>query len=1262
MNVVVTIISATVGALLLLLPIFNRHVFHTIDTDEIVIDGRESLRNISALQTEGKFSLAIDSADALIDRYNSDSMTFYTPDVTRWDTVRAIATGAHPHRFSNVFVGDLEQQDIEPIKDPKAEFPLSLKLRIVRSLNQTKDFVQFYTSIQDSVRIDDISDLRSRLKDLQADGILVGSPGELAVKENLTPAEKSRLIRFHGLILEKTIFPQFLRKDVRRGTDWASQFIVQTAKYYIGTNYKAQFQLDDAIRVWNDLVEKHPQTVYAEVLFVEIGKALLSEGRKLQGENNPKAAELRYRQGIAWLERIEQNREIASRFPKYKYTDLQPGKYVNVDQASRAKSQIKENTAIYTTKQAQAEASGKFKDNKSGYYLEDAVRVLGECYSQLNLTDSARSQYKLILKFFPESDNLDDAQKLVADSYVRDGDLLLKPDSSDNAARAKANERYELAVKEYLTFANVYPQSELISENFIALGDAYNKLGRPADATKAFASALGRAKEAEDQAKVQLKIGNYYYERDRYAEAAKAYQIILNNFLSTEVASNAQFMLGRCFKSQGDTAEAIRNFGVILEHYKRSTFLCGAAVEIGDFEFRRGNYRDAEKAYGYYVYDQQNNLTPQMMFKIGEVWRKIAGGQDGDAREKTLQVAIEKFDEVVKLFGDGKAAEGDRAAVQMAEIYKELGNDKAARESTKRISDRSLVIQVMKIFIDTAGGNEEQQKKDYFVTALKEALNDEERAAAQYELGMVYADNNEKLDSALICFNAVLSLSTKTSRVINAKVGIARVYSAQKKNKEAIEVFNELLQNPKVSKELAENLQIQLYDALYKDGQTDKALEGFEQFVAEHPEHKQAALGYYRIGTIYAERKDFAKSQDKYQVIIDRFASSEMYDRAVLGVGEQIANKGDTAASIKYLAEFIKKNPDVSMNVNFHMKLAEMYQRTGKKAEAIAEFGAVIDLKPDNAYMSHASYRQGMLLKEEGNEKKAETVFALVRKEDKSVYRAAQSEIGKIVMKSDPERAIGYYKQIIEGAESAEDSVIAMIGIGDVYDEIKKYKQSAEMFEQVDKFYRGNDTTLATGAIVKWANALMNAKMYGDAVKVCNEMQKRYPDHVLTINTYYFEATSHFQLKQFGKARDVFETIIKLNRSAQLSEIAWYQLGDTYYFEKQYKSAIAQYGKYVEKYPKGQYAPRALYMQANCHLGQAEPDYAGAKGKFTSLVEQYPDFEEICVAKNYLGLCYSKLGQPKTAIKYYEQVINGRCAAEAVKFAKDEREKLRVGM
>ena len=172
-------------------------------------------------------------------------------------------------------------------------------------------------------------------------------------------------------------------------------------------------------------------------------------------------------------------------------------------------------------------------------------------------------------------------------------------------------------------------------------------------------------------------------------------------------------------------------------------------------------------------------------------------------------------------------------------------------------------------------------------------------------------------------------------------------------------------------------------------------------------------------------------------------------------------------------------------------------------------------------------------------------------------------------------------------------------------------------------------------------------------------MQQRFPNHDLTINTIYFEASAYFALEKYSQAREVLQKIIKLNKSAQLTEIATYQIAESYYFAKDLKTSIPLYDQYVKQYPDGKFVARALYMQGNCFVTLEQFDKA--KDKFGQVIAKFPDFEEICVVKNYMAFSLNRIDKWKDAVQYYQQVIkNNSCNKKTVDFAKEQLEAIRA--
>jgi len=234
-----------------------------------------------------------------------------------------------------------------------------------------------------------------------------------------------------------------------------------------------------------------------------------------------------------------------------------------------------------------------------------------------------------------------------------------------------------------------------------------------------------------------------------------------------------------------------------------------------------------------------------------------------------------------------------------------------------------------------------------------------------------------------------------------------------------------------------------------------------------------------------------------------------------------------------------------------------------------------------------------------------------------------------------------------------------------VYSTIQKYPEAAKAYQKVYDFYKGADTAIVAGAIVKWTDALNSSKQYREVIRVANIMQQKYPDNQYTVNTMYYEAMAYFASEDLTRASQTFQKIISLNKSEPLTEISYYQKGDCAYFRKggnqdtQMKAAIREYDEYLRKFPNGKYVPRALYMQGNAYV--TLENFGEAKSKLERVVNKYPDFEEHCFAKNFYAFSLNKLEQWRAASKLYNEVIkNGKCNAKAVEFARQQLESIKT--
>ncbi len=104
--------------------------------------------------------------------------------------------------------------------------------------------------------------------------------------------------------------------------------------------------------------------------------------------------------------------------------------------------------------------------------------------------------------------------------------------------------------------------------------------------------------------------------------------------------------------------------------------------------------------------------------------------------------------------------------------------------------------------------------------------------------------------------------------------------------------------------------------------------------------------------------------------------------------------------------------------------------------------------------------------------------------------------------------------------------------------------------------------------------------------------------------------------KKYAEGHDLLETFIKKYPNHDLYVNALYWVGEAFYGEKKYESAILQFQDVISKYPSNAKAPAAMFKQALAF--NALGDGANARTTMQQLLEKYPNSPQATPAQKFL--------------------------------------------
>jgi tol-pal system protein YbgF len=114
----------------------------------------------------------------------------------------------------------------------------------------------------------------------------------------------------------------------------------------------------------------------------------------------------------------------------------------------------------------------------------------------------------------------------------------------------------------------------------------------------------------------------------------------------------------------------------------------------------------------------------------------------------------------------------------------------------------------------------------------------------------------------------------------------------------------------------------------------------------------------------------------------------------------------------------------------------------------------------------------------------------------------------------------------------------------------------------------------------------------------------------------YEAAYSAFKNKKYKDAREKFEAFIKEFPKDELTDNAYFWIGETYYNEKDFEGAILAHETFLKKYPNSEKAPSAMLKQGLSFIEIG--DKKTGKVILEQLIERYPKSKEAETAKKDL--------------------------------------------
>lgn len=731
-------------------------------------------------------------------------------------------------------------------------------------------------------------------------------------------------------------------------------------------------------------------------------------------------------------------------------------------------------------------------------------------------------------------------------------------------------QQYGSARKEFREFVNRFRQPNdpmyikaLYYEGLSAL-ELYNNDG--VDLLKSF---IQNYPESIYKHYIHFKLGNFYYRAKDYPEALAYYSKFSAKDIEAEFHDEYYFKVGYANFQEGHQDAARTAFVEIKDG--ESQYASPALYYYSHIAYTDKNYQTALE--GFLKLEEDDSFGKVVPYYILQIY--YLQGRYEEVTEyapKLGNATVVNEKDISHLIGDAYYRTGryDEAVSHLEQYdkhaettrdddyqlgyayYKSRQYDKAVRmfDRVARNQEDSLS-QVAYYHI---GESYLAMKNNLSArSAFQKASEIEADAKVKEDALYQFAVLSYKLDvnpynESIRAFEAYLNNYPNSKRREDVYQYLVNVYTSTNNYQKAMEsldrVENKDITLRKVYQLIAYNYGIEQY----QKGEYQAAVNTLK-LVEKYPVNPQlSAKAVYWAADANYQLNNYPASITGYRAYLGMpgAGSETLKSDAYYNIGYANLYKGDTTAAIESFRTYVQEKPsDKRKLTDAYMRLADSYFMRRENQAAIKSYDLALNLNVAN--QDQALYYKALTHGVENeNTAKIKSLLDLVNNYSRSKY--VQDALYEIAftykLTQDYPHALKYFQQLIQDYPNTSKEALIRIEMADVYYKQNNYKQAeAEYLTILEKF--GHDTI---------CNAV------GDGLQ-----------HV-------YAAT-----KQISKLEQYAKTYPCLNINSLTLENLVYNPAETDYFAKKYNEAIPKFEDYLQKYPQGYHAKKAVSYLADSY-------------------------------------------------------------------------------
>ncbi len=522
------------------------------------------------------------------------------------------------------------------------------------------------------------------------------------------------------------------------------------------------------------------------------------------------------------------------------------------------------------------------------------------------------------------------------------------------------------------------------------------------------------------------------------------------------------------------------------------------------------------------------------------------------------------------------------------------------------------------------------------------------------------------------------------------KLLIGQLYFEKKDYKKALPLLEDYVnKTEKVSKEVLYELSF----CYYKEGNTNKAIEGFKQLSNERDSMGQNSM--YLLGDLYLKVDDKPNARNAFQYSAYNSSNAKQQEVSRFNYAKLSYELGFQDIALKEMKDFLKAYPNSDNEAEAREILVNLLANTNNFNEALTlystfnqptaamrkvyprlQYGRAIELINDQQLQGADELLTNVLADAQAasilpyaNFWKGEIAFRQQRYDDAIRYISAYLQSNAPAQgEANPVGArynSGYswfQKENFKNALTQFEAITKSVSLSSSAIEQDAYARAADCYYMLKDFTKANSLyeSIINQALPQSDYALFQKAMIAgvksstEKIRILQTVSRQYPKSNLLNDTDMEIALTHIADEKFAEAVPFLNKVIAAKDAAALHPRAYLKLGLSYYNSNQNRNALTAYEQLIQKYPKSQESEEALGIIKAIYVEENKPDEYLALMKANGLNISVSEADSLSYAA---ALLQYEANDCNAAIKGFNNYLNrfatGAHAIEASYFRSD---------